>query len=88
MNDCCSDNDKCRWGVGSNMPGYMPDADVAHFSAQSLGFFTHAELHGQPRGIPRTAAKYLSFSTPLASLARIWYVYTVRVSLARSTASA
>ena len=32
MNDCCEDNSKCRWGVGANMPGYMPDNDVAHFA--------------------------------------------------------
>lgn len=32
MNDCCEHNAKCRWGVGSNMPGYMPDGDVEHFA--------------------------------------------------------
>ena len=32
MNDCCEHNDKCRWAVGSNMPGCMPDGDVAHLA--------------------------------------------------------
>lgn len=32
MNDCCENEGKCRWSVGSNMPGYMPDSDPAHFT--------------------------------------------------------
>lgn len=32
MNDCCKDNDKCRWAVGDNMPGFMPDNHVDHFA--------------------------------------------------------
>lgn len=35
MNDCCEHNAKCRWGVGSNMPGYMPDSHVEHFANYS-----------------------------------------------------
>ena len=32
MNECCEHNSKCRWAVGSNMPGYMPDNHVEHFA--------------------------------------------------------
>ena len=32
MNDCCEHNSKCRWAVGSNMPGYMPDGHVSHYA--------------------------------------------------------
>lgn len=41
MNDCCEHNSKCKYGVGSNMPGYMPDSDVAHFAnyADALASF-------------------------------------------------
>lgn len=32
MNDCCQHNSKCRWAVGSNMPGYVPDSEVMHYA--------------------------------------------------------
>ena len=32
MSDCCEGHGKCRWAVGSNMPGYMPDSDASHFA--------------------------------------------------------
>lgn len=30
-NECCEHLRQCKWAVGSNMPGYMPDSDVAHY---------------------------------------------------------
>ena len=30
-NDCCPHLRRCRYGVGVNAPGYLPDGDVTHF---------------------------------------------------------
>lgn len=43
MNDCCEHNSKCKYGVGSNMPGYMPDSDVAHFANYADALASFAE---------------------------------------------